>query len=451
MTSKAAFSLIELIVVIAIMAVMAAVLAPALLGYVEKSRMQKDDSALNEVTNAIHLSLADAEVYDEVLKASVKDNYSCYCDGDTSTNIVSNKIVLNDNKYWLFNDNCRLLDETIYKPAGKMRGVTVTFKQDGSSTYILSNGIINQVGNDSTKKGDVAGKTLADSSFESLYNRLRSTIGDTLKVSSQTYRNSDYTIFILLGTTGGNEATKQDAIQVYGQFNGTNLNEVADASSIAGESQAGSPGFDVSSVSPELEDNTWELIQEAVAAGKAEEAGLKVGDTKTVKVNGVSYEAVLIGLDHDGENTATFLILGPVARREMNSTTTNIGGWEASEMREWLNSDFLNSLDNKEYIKPVTKITNNQNVNKVLTETTDSIFLLSATEMGILSDTGYIHDGIEGKIYQYFADGNVAAGTWLRTCPLHYELTFIVGYGNGEYTAANATADCAITPCFVIG
>lgn len=451
MTGKAAFSLVELIVVIAIMAVMAAVLAPALLGYVEKSRMQKDDSALNEVTNAIHLSLADAEVYDEVLKASVKDNYSCYCDGDTSTNIVSNKIVLNDNKYWLFNDNCRLLDETIYKPAGKMRGVTVTLKPDGSSTYILSNGIINQVGNDSTKKGDVAGKTLADSSFESLYNRLRSTIGDTLKVSSQTYRNSDYTIFILLGTTGGNEATKQDAIQVYGQFNGTNLNEVADASSVAGESQAGSPGFDVSSVSPELEDNTWELIQEAVASGKAEEAGLKVGDTKTVKVNGVSYEAVLIGLDHDGENTATFIFKESPARHSMNPTNTNIGGWKASEMRDWLNNTFIEQLENKQYIKAVSKTTNNQSTIHELSETVDKLFLPSVTEMNIQHDGVYIHRDEEGKPYEYFASGmTISSSTWTRTCPLHYELTYIIGYPP-EFTAAHAGMETGITPCFVIG
>ena len=71
-TNKSAFSLVELIVVIAIMAVMAAVLAPALLGYVERSRAQKDNSAMGEVTNAIQLSLADQNVYDEMLQYSEK-------------------------------------------------------------------------------------------------------------------------------------------------------------------------------------------------------------------------------------------------------------------------------------------------------------------------------------------------------------------------------------------
>ena len=240
MTGKSGFSLVELIVVIAIMAVMAAVLAPALLGYVEKSRAQKDDSALNEVTNSMQLALADADIYDELVNFAVEDNYSCYCDGDSTTNTNANRTITKSPNLWLFNDNARLLDETVYKPAGKMRGVTVTFKPNGKSEYILKDGIVNQIGNDSTKKGSDAGKTLSDTSFEGLYNRVRSTIGDTLKVSSQTYRNSDYTIFISMGTTGGNQADKQDAIKVYGQYNGTNLPEVA--APVAGAGQGAPAG-----------------------------------------------------------------------------------------------------------------------------------------------------------------------------------------------------------------
>ena len=231
MTGKSGFSLVELIVVIAIMAVMAAVLAPALLGYVERSRAQKDDSAMGEVTNAIQLSLADMDVYDELLPYAVKGNFSCYADGDASTNTDANKIITKSPDYWLFNDECRKLDETPYQPAGSMRGVTITLKPNGSAEYILKDGIINQTGDSSTVKGTITGKTLNDA--PEVYNRLRSTVGDTIKVSSQTYRNSTYTIFISMGTTGGNQADKQDAIQVYGQYNGTNLPEVMTATGSA--------------------------------------------------------------------------------------------------------------------------------------------------------------------------------------------------------------------------
>ena len=56
-----------------------------------------------------------------------------------------------------------------------------------------------------------------------LYNRVRSVIGDRVELTSQTYRNSQYTVFIRIGSTGGNQADAQDAIKVYGQWNGTNL------------------------------------------------------------------------------------------------------------------------------------------------------------------------------------------------------------------------------------
>ena len=221
-TNKSAFSLVELIVVIAIMAVMAAVLAPALLGYVEKSRMQKDDSAMDEVVNAMQLSLADQEIYDEVLEHSVWDNVSCYIDKKDESQFADCKVQLkaangDKKEQYMFGDEARLLDETVYYAAGNMRGLTITFSpSESGDTYDFANGILNKF---------VGRKTGILSENPELYNRLRSVIGDKLDTTSQTYRNSDYTIFIRVGSTGGSEAVMQDAIQVWGQFNGTNLAE----------------------------------------------------------------------------------------------------------------------------------------------------------------------------------------------------------------------------------
>ncbi len=222
MTGKSGFSLVELIVVIAIMAVMAAVLAPSLLGYVEKSRMQKDDSAMDEVVNAIQLSLADQSIYDEVLEHSVWDNVSCYIDKKDESQFADCKVQLkaangDKKEQYMFGDEARLLDETVYYAAGNMRGLTITWSPNESGdTYDFANGILNKF---------VGRKTGLLSENPELYNRLRSVIGDKLDTTSQTYRNSDYTIFIRVGSTGGAEAVMQDAIQVWGQFNGTNLAE----------------------------------------------------------------------------------------------------------------------------------------------------------------------------------------------------------------------------------
>lgn len=60
------FSLVELIVVVAIMAVLIGVLAPQYLKYVEKTRVQKDKSALEEIRHAVEITIADEEIYNDL-------------------------------------------------------------------------------------------------------------------------------------------------------------------------------------------------------------------------------------------------------------------------------------------------------------------------------------------------------------------------------------------------
>ena len=243
------FSLVELIVVIAIMAVMAAVLAPALLGYVERSRAQKDDSAMGELTNSIKLALADQDVFDECLAYTDHNRASCYVDGvEAEMKKTANQITIKagsntgkdkDKAQMMYGDECRKLDETKYKFAGNMRGLTVTFKAASNAnkaTFDLASGIVNgkcaEVGKEveqATEGTDlIFGSMISTGGVGpakggELYNRVRATVGDKIELSSQTYRNSEYTVFIRMGSTGGNQATAQDAIQVYGQWNGTNL------------------------------------------------------------------------------------------------------------------------------------------------------------------------------------------------------------------------------------
>ena len=261
---NAGFSLVELIVVIAIMAVMVAVLAPSLLQYVERSRAQKDDSAMGEVANAIQLALSDQDIYDEVLYYTSYNNVSCYIDqakesdlktsGDgatvekivTKTADTTKKADAVDE--YMFDDNARLKDEVEYHLAGNMRGVTITFnatRGNNKATFKLADAWVNDAFADSPEVVvaedtapswvSVSGLTKPTTTIKFsdmkaggnantyLYNRVRATIGDSVELTSQTYRNSDYTVFIRMGSTGGNQATAQDAIKVYGQWNGTNL------------------------------------------------------------------------------------------------------------------------------------------------------------------------------------------------------------------------------------
>ena len=260
------FSLVELIVVIAIMAVMTSVLAPSLLGYVEQSRMAKDNSAMGEVTNAIKLALADQDVYDECLKYNINDNYSCYADSSITDFDAAQAIEDKNRKVsgagvagtvektddWHYVDDTRLADEEAYHPDGKMRGMTITFVADASANeamFKLASARVNEMQKlewqcakpiaNNTKaafeadtittlgKMTVNGGTAADTDKKAakLYNKLRAVIGDNITLSSQTYRNSEYTVFIRMGSMGGNDAAAQDAVAVYGQWSGTNLYE----------------------------------------------------------------------------------------------------------------------------------------------------------------------------------------------------------------------------------
>lgn len=64
-TTKKGFTLIELIVVIAIIGVLAAILVPAMLGYVRKSKVSGANSAANTVQKAINTALVEIDEEDE--------------------------------------------------------------------------------------------------------------------------------------------------------------------------------------------------------------------------------------------------------------------------------------------------------------------------------------------------------------------------------------------------
>lgn len=60
------FSLVELIIVVAIMAVLIGVLAPQYLRYVEKTRLQKDNTNIADFANVIKIACAEEEVNSKI-------------------------------------------------------------------------------------------------------------------------------------------------------------------------------------------------------------------------------------------------------------------------------------------------------------------------------------------------------------------------------------------------
>ncbi len=215
-------SLIELVTAIAILAVLVAVLVPSLIRYTEQSRAGRDVSAMDEITNAFFVSMADTRVYDEVFEDSLVNNISCYIDSETESThealVVRTGHIAGVASQYTFSEGARKADETVYHVAGNMKGMTVTFEPKytiGNETYYtIADGIINKYTSET--------KQLL-SSNPYLCAKVQSIVGETVSINSQTYHNSEFTVFIRLGNVGGNGDEYTNKATVYGQYSGTNL------------------------------------------------------------------------------------------------------------------------------------------------------------------------------------------------------------------------------------
>ena len=138
----------------------------------------------------------------------------------------------------------------------------------------------------------------------------------------------------------------------------------------------------------------------------------KVGDTKSITVNGVSYTVRIIGFNHDtltsgGTAGMTFQLVNCLATNyQMETSNTNANGWEGCLMRSTtLNSTIYGQLnsDLKAVIKAVNKVSSVGNNSSGLETTSDKLVLQS--EIEIFGSTTHPFAG-EGKQSEDYAPGN---------------------------------------------
>ena len=142
----------------------------------------------------------------------------------------------------------------------------------------------------------------------------------------------------------------------------------------------------------------------------------------------------IIGYNHDdladdsGKAPLTFFCVDlPQILHRMNEESTNEGGWDVSEMREFTNGDLLTALPDelKAIIKPVYKISDGGSNNKTLVTTTESCWLASYDEVGLTSGNNNLSG--QGELYssifssnkdsrkKYIPDDTASGGWWLRS------------------------------------
>lgn len=161
-----------------------------------------------------------------------------------------------------------------------------------------------------------------------------------------------------------------------------------------------------------------------------------------------------------------------VEKRSMNSTDTNVGGWPATEMRTYANSDFLNKLPSElQKIIIDTKVISGHGINDTSNFTsTDKIYLLSTHEVWEDGTSNQVlkYDTVVNNTRQldYYANLKVTTSSysgaikkyngsnptwWLRGTNSNYTTNFLTVNAAGDWNDPSANNIHGYAPAFRIG
>ena len=207
-------------------------------------------------------------------------------------------------------------------------------------------------------------------------------------------------------------------------------------------------------VGNDLESTTWADISSISELGLAQQY-FKVGDQKSITVNGVKYQTRIIGFNHDnltsgGKAGITFQMVDCLnTTYNMESSNINTNGWLNCAMRKThLRTTIWGQLESslKSVIKTVNKLASAGNQSATIQTAQDTLFLLSEVE--IFGKVTYSKAG-EGSQYAYYAAGNStikkvngSADTWWERSPLgsttaHF--CYVSSAGTANYGSAGNT------------
>ncbi len=123
------FSLVELIVVVAIMAVLMGILVPTLVKNVEKSKKQKDESAIEEIRSQMQNSLADPEFSSVTATIVYKGKKGITITSPTSTTLDQNITTQTELTNYLTEVAANVEDFTF---------TSKTYKADDEVTFVIA-------------------------------------------------------------------------------------------------------------------------------------------------------------------------------------------------------------------------------------------------------------------------------------------------------------------------
>ena len=209
-------------------------------------------------------------------------------------------------------------------------------------------------------------------------------------------------------------------------------------------------------------DNDWSAIIAACHSGSVPSTWV-VGNSKTMTINGASYQVDIIGKNHDtyasgGKAPLTFQLHDCYGEaKNMNSSDTNSGGWTSCAMRSTHLPAILALMPTEVQngIREVNKLTSAGSKSSTINTTADKLFLFSEVE--IFGSTSCSAAG-EGTQYDYYKAGNSkvkkrngsAADWWERSPFASFSTTFCLvnSYGDANGYSASCANGVAFGFCF---
>ena len=230
-------------------------------------------------------------------------------------------------------------------------------------------------------------------------------------------------------------------------------------------------------------EDSWEII-----AANTSSNVYNVGDTKTVLIGNSPYTVRIANKstptecnDSNFSQTACGFVVefvDIVKKRRMNGSSTNVGGWPASEMRTYANEEFLEKLPSDlQSVIIDTKVvsghgSSDKNANRTdgNWESTDKIYLLSAHEV--------YEDGTSNQVFgkdsaynntrqlDYYKNLGVTTSSysdaikknngsnslwWLRAASSGYNYSFFIVSSYGDWYSYIADYTYGVAPAFRIG